>query len=295
MGPEEIRFASGAEQCAAWLFRPAGTDGPVPCVAMGSGLSCVRDQGLDAFGERFAAAGISVLAFDYRHFGASGGEPRGLVSAAGQRNDFRAALSFARSLDFVDPNRLALWGYSLGGGHVQSLAESEPGVAAAICVAPVVNGLRSLAHIAGPSHPVRLTAAGLRDAGRALRGAEPFRIPAGGPPGSRAVINSPDTVAGFEAMTPAETTWRNELCARTVLAPPYRLGAKARRIECPILFCITEQDDVNPPALGIRAARRAPEGELRLYPGGHYDPFLGATLERMAADQIDFLRRRLGA
>jgi pimeloyl-ACP methyl ester carboxylesterase len=260
---------------------------------MGSGLSCVRDQGLDAFGERFAAAGIAALAFDYRHFGDSGGEPRGLMSAGHQRDDFRAALSFVRALDFVDPNRIALWGYSLGGGHVQALAAGEPGIAAAIGVAPVVNGVRSLAHIAGPSHPVRLMSAGLRDAARALRGAEPYRIPAGGPPGSHAVINSPDALPGFEAMTPPGSSWRNELCARTVLAPPYRLAAKARRIECPILYCIAEQDDVNPPALGIKTAGRAPRGELRLYPGGHFDPFLGETLERMAADQVEFLRRVL--
>ena len=43
---------------------------------MASGLSCVREQRLDAFAERFAAAGYAVLAFDYRHFGASGGSPR---------------------------------------------------------------------------------------------------------------------------------------------------------------------------------------------------------------------------
>jgi fermentation-respiration switch protein FrsA (DUF1100 family) len=77
---------------------------------MGSGISCVRDQGLDAFGERFAAAGIAALTFDYRHFGDSGGEPRSLMSARRQRDDFRAALAFARSLDWVDSGRVAIWG-----------------------------------------------------------------------------------------------------------------------------------------------------------------------------------------
>ncbi len=294
MGREEVSFSSRGEQCAAWLFRPEGASGRTPCVVMGSGLSCVRDQGLDRFGERFAAAGIAALAFDYRCFGDSGGEPRGLMDAARQRDDFRAALSFARSLDFVDPNRLALWGYSLGGGHVQSLAITDPGIAAAVCVVPVISGVRSLAHIAGPVHPLRLAGAGLRDAGRALRGAPPHRIPAGGPPGSVAVINSPEAAAGFAAITPPESSWRNELCARAVLAPPYRLAHKTGGIACPVLYAITDGDDVNPPALGIAASRRAPRGELRRYPGGHFDPFLGETFERMAADQADFLSRHLG-
>jgi pimeloyl-ACP methyl ester carboxylesterase len=291
---EEVRFASDGESCAASLFRPSRAAGPLPCVAMGSGLSCVRDQGLEAFGERFASAGIAALAFDYRHFGDSDGEPRGLMSASRQRDDFRAALSFARSLEFVDPSRLALWGYSLGGGHVQSLAIGEPGIAAAICVAPVIDGARTLVHVGGPIHPLRLAAAGVRDGLRALRRAEPYRIPVAGPPGSLAVLNSPDSAPGFESIAPPGSAWRNELCARAALTPPYRLGGKTRRIGCPVLYCILEQDDVNPPKLGRKAAKRAPHGELRLYPGGHFDPFLGETFDRMAADQVDFLSHRLG-
>jgi hypothetical protein len=31
-----------------------------------------RDLGLHVYAERFAAAGMAVLVFDYRHFGASG-------------------------------------------------------------------------------------------------------------------------------------------------------------------------------------------------------------------------------
>ncbi len=295
MGREEIRFASAGEECAAWLFRPARADAPAPCVVMGTGLSCVRDQGLELYAERFAAAGFAALVFDYRYFGDSGGQPRCLVAGSRQRDDFRAALAAARALDGIDPGRLVLWGFSLGGGNVQAVAIEERSLAAAICVAPVVDGARSLLHIGGPAHLAKLSWAGARDGLRALRRAEPYRVPAAGPPGSVAVLNSPDSEPGFAAVTPAGSTWRNELCARAALAPPYRLARKVRRIECPILYCLTEEDDINPPALGKLAAQRAPRGELRLYPGGHFDPFLGETFERMCADQIDFLRRHLGS
>ena len=293
IGREEVQFSSGGERCAAWLYRPEIGSGPAPCVVMGSGLSCVCDQGLGAFAAHFGAAGIAALTFDYRHFGESDGEPRGLMSAARQREDFRAALSFAESLDFVDGARIALWGYSLGGGHVQALAAGRSGLGAAICVVPIVNGLHSLAHISGPMHPLRLAAAGLRDATRALRHAEPHRIPACGAPGSVAILNSPDSAPGFAAITPPGSSWRNEICARAALAPPYRLQGKTAQISCPILYAISEQDDINPPALGIAAAQRAPRGELRLYPGGHFDPFLGPTSRRMIADQVAFLKHHL--
>ena len=117
MEVEEVRFApDAADRCAGSLFLPPAAEGPVPCVVMGSGLSCVRDQGMSAVAERFAAAGFAGLAIDYRHFGDSDGEPRGLVSGARQRQDLRAGLAFARARP-RDRRRpaLALWGYSLGG------------------------------------------------------------------------------------------------------------------------------------------------------------------------------------
>ncbi|HEV7614679.1 MAG TPA: alpha/beta fold hydrolase [Solirubrobacterales bacterium] len=291
MQREEVRFQAGKEECAGWLFRPASSTLPSPCVVMASGLSCVREQRLDAFAESFAAAGYAVLAFDHRHFGTSGGSPRSLMSARRQRDDWRAALAYARGLEFVDGARIALWGFSLGGGNVQALAIEEPGIAAAICVAPLVDGLRTLLYIGGVGHIARLGVAGVRDALRALRAADPYLVRVAGPPGSRAVLAFPGALAEFEAVTPTGSSWRNDLCARAVLAPPYRLARKTKRIACPILYCIAEDDLCNPPALGVTAARGAPAGELRLYPGGHFAPLLAPAFESVVSDQVEFLDR----
>ena len=291
-GREEVRFVSGEEHCAAWLFRPSGPQ-RAPCVVLGTGLSCVRDQGLDRYGERFAAAGFAALAFDYRHFGDSGGQPRTVLSPRLQRQDFRAALDYARRLDGVDPSRIAIWGYSLGGGHAQALTIGDPDIAAAIYVAPVIDSLRSLLHMGGPPHLARVIAAGARDRLRALRRADPVRLRAAGPPGSGAVMCTWDAALGLEKVTGPGSSWRNDLCPRGVTEPPYRLERRARRIRCPALYCIAEDDEVNPPSLGEETARGVASAELRLYPGGHFDPFQGETFERMAADQIGFLERRL--
>ncbi|HEX6687326.1 MAG TPA: alpha/beta hydrolase [Solirubrobacterales bacterium] len=293
MGSEEVRFAAGDGECVGRLFRPRAATGPVPCVAMGSGFSCVRDQGLDAFAEHLAEAGFAALAFDYRHWGESPGEPRLLMDPARQREDWRGALACAGTLDQVDPTRVAMWSYSMGTGHIQALAADGVEVGALICVAPLLSGRSSLLHIGGPGHVARLTVAGGRDMARRLRGAAPYRIPVAGEPGSLAVINSPDAVPGFTAITPPDSTWRNEVCARVALAPPYSLSRKVHRISCPSLYCVFEDDDVNPPKLGRRAAQRAPRGELREYPGGHFAPFDNAIFNQVAADQASFLNRVL--
>jgi fermentation-respiration switch protein FrsA (DUF1100 family) len=73
----EVFFDSGGVECAAYLYGSAGVNGNVPCVVKGHGFSGTRDLGLHVYAERFAAAGMAVLVFDYRHFGASGGKDLG--------------------------------------------------------------------------------------------------------------------------------------------------------------------------------------------------------------------------
>ncbi len=69
-GPDrrDVEFTSGGEVCAAWLYTPAGA-GPHPIVVMAHGLGSVKEMRLDAFAERFQAAGYACLVFDYRYWG----------------------------------------------------------------------------------------------------------------------------------------------------------------------------------------------------------------------------------
>src|SRR5687767_145565 len=104
-------FESDGSICRGWLYRPQ-RDGKSPCVVMAHGFATLKEARLAAYAERFAAAGLGVLVFDYRHFGASEGEPRQYVSVPRQHADWRAAIGHARGLDWVDPERIALWGTS---------------------------------------------------------------------------------------------------------------------------------------------------------------------------------------
>src|SRR3954447_9811523 len=119
---EDVTFPSAGERCAAYLYRPEGAAGDVPCVVMAHGFSATRDDGLPAYAEAFAAAGIAALVFDYRHFGASTGTPRQLLDVGKQHEDYRAAIAYARAMGGIDPQRIALWGSSFSGGHVIAIA-----------------------------------------------------------------------------------------------------------------------------------------------------------------------------
>lgn len=74
---EEVEFVSGRETCRAWCYKPVLTQkNLVLCIVMAPGFGGTRECGLEPYAEKFANAGYAVLLFDYRHFGASTGEPR---------------------------------------------------------------------------------------------------------------------------------------------------------------------------------------------------------------------------
>ena len=99
----EESFTSEGVRCAATIYRPGGATGPMPVVVMAHGVTLTRRDGIPAFARHFAAAGYTVAAFDYRHWGDSDGHPRGWLSLSRQQSDWRAAVAFARQLDGTDP------------------------------------------------------------------------------------------------------------------------------------------------------------------------------------------------
>src|SRR5215211_8988634 len=136
---ERVDFESHGTRCAAWLTRPAGR-GPHPAVVLVHGLGATHEMMLPQYEQHFASAGITTLAFDYRHTGASEGRPRQRISMRRQQRDVEAALAFLASHPDVDARRIALWGTSLGGMHVVRVAATHDELAAAVVQCPIVHG-----------------------------------------------------------------------------------------------------------------------------------------------------------
>jgi alpha-beta hydrolase superfamily lysophospholipase len=284
MSRQDLSFASGPDTCAAWHYPACGAAGEGPVVVVAHGLSGTRRDRLGAFAERFSAAGFAALVFDHRGFGESSGEPD-LFQPALQLEDWRAAISFARSLPSVDPERVATFGSSMGGGNALAAAAGDRRVAAAISQVPFLD-IVSQAHRASP----RVTARMLR---AAVRGEH---LPAVGSPDEAALINAPGAEAGWRHVVAIgeESRWRDRVSSRWLLGAPFRPIRHARRLHCPWLVCVGEADRVARPGPAIRAARRAPLGELRTYPGiDHFDIYDGPGHEAVVADELAFLRRHL--
>jgi uncharacterized protein len=284
MARQDLTFASGADTCAAWLYPAVGDAAESPVVVMAHGLSGTRRDRLGPFAERFAAAGLAALVFDHRGFGDSAGEPD-LFDPAMQLEDWATAIAFARSLPGIDPALVATFGSSMGGGNALAAAAADPAVAAAISQVPFLDIVRQ-AHRSSPRVTARMLAA-------AIRGSY---LPVVGQPSQAALINAPGGEEGWRRVvaTGEDSRWRNRVSSRWLLGRPYRPARHAKGLHCPWLACVGEADRVAKPGPAIAAARRAPKGELRTYPGvDHFDIYDGPEHEALVADQLDFLRRHL--
>jgi pimeloyl-ACP methyl ester carboxylesterase len=293
---EKVHFDSAGVRCAAWHY--PGTNGA--CLVMAGGFAVTKEPATDRFAARFHEAGYSVLAFDYRRLGESGGTPRQVLPLKDQHADWRAALDFAATLPGVARDRIAAWGFSLSGGHLLKLATEPLPLAAVVAQTPYTGGLaatRAATRYQAPLAMARLFGRGILDAVGGFLGRPPRLVDLAGPQGTVAVLTTPDGQQGDAALNPGNRypEWRQAVAARSAVPlASYRPGRSAARIRYPLLVVVCDDDVSALAASAARVARRAPGAELVRFPGGHYAPFLDAHDEVVAAE-LDFLGRHLVA
>lgn len=310
---EDAQFSSHGVRCSAWVYRPDAPSGepagpapatpapatPAPAIVMAHGFGCIRDLRLPAYAERFRDAGFVVVVFDYRHFGASDGQPRQLLDIGRQLDDWRSALAFTRSLPGVDPDRVIAWGTSFSGGHVLTLAGTGERLAGVIAQVPHVSGPAAV-RATGLAAALRLGPAIVDDLWRSLRRREPRYVRLVGRPGDTAVMTSPDADPAVNRLAAdsglRRSEFRDDVAAR-ILA---RIGfyspmRHTRRITCPTLVQIATEDAITPAATARRAAQRIPRGRYLEYPCEHFDPYVDPHFERIIAEQLEFLTSVTGS
>lgn len=288
MTRQDVTFISSATTCAAWFY-PSKAAQPGPVIVMAHGLGGVKEMRLDAYAEKFLDQGYSCLVFDYRHFGGSGGQPRQLLDIDLQLEDWTAAVAYARTLEGVDPEQVVLWGTSFGGGHVILTASRDPRLAAVIAQCPFTDGLASLLAVS-PLTSARLTARAVRNKVARRVGRAPVMVATSGAPGSLALMTAPDAEHGYLGLVPDGVAFENQVAASIGFDIGLHFpGRAAAKVTCPILFAVCETNSVAPAAATQRHARKAPRGEVRLYPEGHFDIYVGQAFEKVVDDQIAFL------
>jgi fermentation-respiration switch protein FrsA (DUF1100 family) len=124
LAPERVEIPSGdGVTLVAWVIRALRTDTTgrwlLICHGNAGNLS---DAGRPEHYAGLRALGLNLLAFDYRGYGESSGSP----SEAGLYRDANAAYGYLRDTLGVPPERIILFGHSLGSAVAVELATRVP-------------------------------------------------------------------------------------------------------------------------------------------------------------------------
>jgi dienelactone hydrolase len=134
---DPVSFEASGNRLAGHLYRPPGADPghATPGIVMCGPISSVKEQTLPHYGERFADAGYTVLAFDPSGFGESEGEPRFHYDPWRVISDYVDAGAYMMSRDDVASDRVAVVGVCMGGGYAVGVAARERRLVACASVA----------------------------------------------------------------------------------------------------------------------------------------------------------------
>jgi uncharacterized protein len=277
---QDVSFASQGLTCRGWLYTPDGSQQGqrLPTIVMAHGFSAVKEMYLPHFAEQFVGAGFAVLLFDYRHLGASEGEPRGQLFPWDQIEDYRNAISFARQRPEVDGERIGIWGTSYSGGHVLVIGALDRRVKCVVAQVPLIDGWANVHRIAVDEDVAALLVALQQDREQRFSSGAVNYVPVVAQDRNCALPTA-DSYRWFtethQAMAPA---WENRVTLESVeqlLA--YSPGTYLPRISpTPLLLVVAEHDILTPTNLAVAAYERALEPkQLILVSGGHFDAYTG--------------------
>jgi fermentation-respiration switch protein FrsA (DUF1100 family) len=295
----DVTFDVKGTSLHAWLYMPDSTSPPVPCIIMAHGFGGTKAVGLDSYAIRFQKAGLAVLVFDFRHLGKSEGEPRQLVWIPKQLEDYAASIEYGRGREEINPNKIALWGSSLSGGHVIVTAAKDNRVACVSSQVPLLShegggmeivkkvGLRNLLWMSF-GH-------GLRDMVRSWLRLSPHKIPLFGRTGTTAAMADDGAWRLLNELAPPDFV--NEVCARIMIRiDKYHPHNYMSKLRCPVLIQSCEKDIGLPKKVVEKAKKKSGNlAEVIYYPIDHFDIYLGENFEQAVADQLEFFKRHLMA
>jgi len=275
----QVEFLSDGLTLRGVLHSPGG-EGPFPIVIAGHGLGGLKEWTLPEVVEALVQVGIAGLWFDYRNFGDSDGEPREEVAHYGRLQDWQNAVSYATSLPEVDPNRIGVWGTSLGGRDVLIFPGFDRRVKAVVSQAPLIKWTEPLAaSMAGYGADLGQFQRDLaEDRKNRTLGREPRYVPF--------VKASGDDVkdAFIKGLSDAETrNYKGHLTFQSY--QPTALVDVTPFVELiaptPVLFILAEQDLLP----GQREAHNAAKDPKSLVtiPGNHFSPYVSSKQESIIA------------
>ena len=263
---------------------------PAPTLILCHGFCGIQPLLLPAFVHAFVEAGFTAITFDYRGFGASGGE-RGRLVPALQIEDIVSVIEWCRSLPEVDSARLGLWGTSLGGCHVIAAAADNPDIRCVVSQLAFADGESVVtgAMTAEDKAAFIATLDKMADK-KAATGKEMFVA-------ITRVLNDEESKTFFDSHKTAFPAMDIKIPFLTIRETlHYKPVEFARRLTCPTLVVAAGSDTVNPPEQAVALFDAVAAGTKKLHTeegARHYDIYSGPHFQSVIKQQIAWFRRWL--
>jgi fermentation-respiration switch protein FrsA (DUF1100 family) len=294
----DIEFDAEGTTLRGWLYVPDGAHGPAPAIVMSHGYSAVKELYLDSFAEVFADAGMCALVYDNRNLGASDGEPRQEIDPWAQVRDYRHAITYARTREEVDRDKIGVWGSSYSGAHVLVVGAIDRRVKCVVAQVPLISGRENSRRLVRSDliQPTREMFDADRE-GR-FRGEPPAMLPVVAPEGEPCALPTADSYEWFMTSGAQRApAWRNECTLRSVeMFWEYEPGTYLPWVSpTPLLLVVAAGDHLTVSDLALDAFERAREPKrLELLPGAHFDAYV-ADFERSSGAARDWFLEHLHA
>jgi len=262
-----------------WYYLPDDKENKIPTIIMAHGFSAVKEMYLDHFAEAFAKAGMAVIVFDNRNFGASDGEPRQEIDPWQQIKDYRHAITYAETLDRTDIDQIGIWGSSYSGGHVLVVAAIDRRVKCVVSQVPLASGNRNAKRLIRADFMAATRSMFDDDRRSRARGLPPVMIPVvDQDPTAPSALPTADSWSWFtETGRSRAPSWKNEVTLRSVeMFTEYEPSSYARFISpTPLLMLVAKEDVLTVADLAFECYEQALEPK-RIIPlnGGHFDAYV---------------------
>jgi fermentation-respiration switch protein FrsA (DUF1100 family) len=294
----DVTFKSQGLNCAGWYYVPKDLKPAEkrPVIVMAPGYGAVKEMSLDKFAERFAKAGFIVLAFDFRYFGASAGEPRGQLFYYEQHQDYRNAISWVSLQKEVDSQSIGIWGSSYSGGHVLHLAALDRRVKAVVAQVPMTKSFDSYYQERKPEDVAKRFSWLAANRMEEYKSGKVNYFPLIAPEGQRAAMPSKEAYQFLTEATKNVPSWKNQVTMESIdINTEYAPAAYIHRISpTPLLMLVASNDITCPVESQKKAFEQAKEPKkLVVIKGGHFDVYREPALSEFSGAAVAWFRQYL--
>ena len=298
----KVEFNSCGDKVSGVLITPDDATGPFPLVILAGGWCYVKEIVMPYYAKAFADIGVACLLFDYRNFGESEGMPRQHINPWGQIEDYRNAVSYGRTLDEINNDKIGIWGISYSGGHVIITASLDPRVKFAISTIPVVDGFPTMRRCHGERKFASLMATILEDRERRHAGEPGGMMPMSSTDPDNELSSWPFphvcTIFGDIKEQEAPNHEHINTIAAGELLLAYQVKPYASRIhETPVMMAVAKGDNITSSDLEIEAFNsiESPNKHLAVVEGVDHMSLYSNTehLAKVADVQAEWLKSLL--